>query len=128
MSLYCDETGRYIEYGEPLKAATRNNVKFFSALSKEAIDKIPIAERYSLPRDAIHPHNPNEGVDIYDASSGYNPGGNYSLSEFRLKEFCFSISQETAEKYLPNHLNHYEESSSIKKKDRYQILRESLNT
>ena len=116
MSLCCDETGRCIEYGEPLKAGTRNNVFFFSALSKEVINKIPQSKRCAYPRKS------NEGgIDIHEASSGYNPGGNYTLCDFTLKEFCFSITQETAEKYLPNHAKHYSLYAK-KKNDRYKIL------
>jgi hypothetical protein len=114
MSLCCDETRRCIEYGEPLKAGTRSDVNFFSALSKEVINKIPRSKQCAYPR------KDNDGVDIHEANSSLNPTGSYTLCDFSLKDFCFSITQETAEKYLPNHIKHYKKENP----DRYQILKE----
>ena len=102
MSLLCDETGRDIEYGDILMAGTRYDVNFYSALSQEVLGRIPKSEKRPTPCD------PSEGgVDIHEASSSRNLNGSYTISGFTLGEFRFSISKETAEKYLPKHARRY---------------------
>jgi hypothetical protein len=96
MSLICIEIGRDIEYGEILRAGTRQGAGSFSALSQEVIERIPESERRSTPCEPA-----DGGVDIHEASSGRNFNGSYTWSGFRHGKFLFSISQEAAEKYLP---------------------------
>lgn len=107
MSLFCDETWKDIEYGDILMAGTRDDVDFFSALSQEILCKIPYLEKRQQP---CGPED--EGVNIYYATSTENIIGtfttnNYSLVNFKLGDFVFSISKETAEKYLPKHYSRY---------------------
>lgn len=102
MSLICDEKGRDIEFGEPLMAGTRSNVKFYSAFCEEVLDQIPVSVRRAEP---CKPEN--GGVDIHEAVSTENFNGSYALRYFTLKKFCFSISQKVAEHYLPKHIKRY---------------------
>ncbi len=102
MSLICDETGKYIEYGDVLMAGARSDVDFFSALSQEVLKQIPDSEKLPKPRDPI-----NGGVNIHEATSLRNFNGSYTLCDFQLGKFLFSISQETAVKYLPRHIKRY---------------------
>ena len=93
MSLLCDETNQDIEYGDVLMAGTRGDVEFFSALSQEVLRRIPEPEKCSAPCQ------PGDcGVDIHDASSSKNLNGSYTISDFALGGFRFSVSKETAEK------------------------------
>ncbi len=102
MSLFCDETGRDIEYGDVLMAGTRSDVNFFCALSQTALGPIPESEKRPTPCE------PGDGgVDIHEAYSSQNFNGSYTVSDFRLEQFRFSISKETAEKYLPKHIRRY---------------------
>jgi hypothetical protein len=103
MALSCDEKDSWIHIRDGrLMAGTRSDVNFFKALCKEALDKIPESERMA------NPCNPkNGGVDIHDAHSTLNFDGYYLIDDFVLRDFCFSISQKTAEQYLPNHIKHY---------------------
>lgn len=102
MSLICAETGQGIEYGAVLMAGTRDDVEFFSALSQEVLERIPEAEMSSTPCE------PNKGgINIHEAMASRNLTGNYSTSDFRLGGFCFSISNEAAQKYLPKHATRY---------------------
>jgi len=102
MSLLCDETGRDIEYGDVLMAGTRGDVEFYSALSQEVLGRIPDSEKRATPCE------PGDGgVNIHEASSSRNFSGSYTISGFALGEFRFSISKETAEKYLPKHARRY---------------------
>ena len=103
MSLICDETGRYIDFGEPLMAGTRQDVNFYSALCQEVIERIPESERRNHSCE-----NGQGGVNIHKATSGKNFNGAYSLCGFTLGRFQFSISQEAAERYLPKHVRRYE--------------------
>lgn len=99
MSLVCDENGRYIEFGEQLMAGTRSDVKFYSALCKEVFDKIPESERRT------EPCKPGDGgVDIHEATSTKNLNGSYTVRNFTLGDFCFSITQDVVERCLPNHI------------------------
>ena len=102
MSLLCDETDRDIEYGQVLMAGTRGDVEFYSALSQEVLGHIPETEKRPTPCE------PGDGgVDIHEASSTQNMNGSYTISDFTLGKFLFSLSRETAEKYLPNHVRRY---------------------
>jgi len=102
MSLICDETKRYIKYGDVLRAGTRGDVEFYSALSQEVLGRIQDSEKRQTPCE------PGDGgVNIHEASSSRNFNGSYTLSDFTLREFLFSISKKTAEKYLPTHARRY---------------------
>lgn len=96
MSLYCHESEEYINFGEPLYAVTQKDINFFSALCQKIIDRIPIEDRKIEPCKSK-----NDGVDIHIASSTENMTGTYTLCDFALESFLFSISHETAKKYLP---------------------------
>ncbi len=102
MSLLCVETGRDIKYGDILMAGTHGDAKFYSALSQEVLRRIPDSQKRETrcqPGDG--------GVDIHRAGSSRNFNGSYTISDFALGEFRFSISKETAEKYLPKHARSY---------------------
>ncbi|GEM_PF-2944231 len=102
MSLICDETDRDIEYGDVLMAGTRDDVEFYAALSQEALGRIPESEKRPTPCE------PNEnGVNIHEAMSSRNFNGSYTVSDFELGEFRFSISKETAKRCLPKHIKRY---------------------
>ena len=112
MSLLCDERKRDIEYGQPLKAGTRSDAIFFSALGPEVIDRIPESVRRKKRC------NPKQGgVDIHEATSGLNMNGSYTLCDFSIGKFLFSLSQKEAEKYLPNHMKMYVKENLTKKKE-----------
>jgi hypothetical protein len=100
MSLYCDESKQNIGFGTPLFAGTREDVNFFSALCEEVINRIPKEERRVFKTD-------KEGVNIHRASSGRNFNEAYTLCDFSLGDFLFSISKKSAEKYLPAHFEKY---------------------
>ena len=102
MSLICDETGKDIEYGDVLMAGARRDISFFSALSQEVLKQIPDSKKLSTQRNPI-----KGGVDIHEATSSRNFNGSYTFCDFQLGKFLFSISQETAMKYLPNHIKRY---------------------
>jgi hypothetical protein len=101
VSLFCDETGRDIEFGDPLFAATRVDIEDFYALSEEALSRIPPQERLGGPVGAE-----KGGEDIHAAKSTRNFNGSYTVVGFELSIYLFSISQETAERYLPVHSKH----------------------
>ncbi|MDE2021806.1 MAG: hypothetical protein KGI71_02695 [Patescibacteria group bacterium] len=102
MSLTCDETGLEIRYGDVLMAGTRDDAEFYSALSRRALARIPDAEKRTAPC------KPGDGgVNIHEASSSRSFSGDYTIADFILGEFRFSLSKETAEKYLSNHLRRY---------------------
>lgn len=106
MSLLCDETGRYIEFGEQLMAGTRINAKFYAALCKEVIDRIPASWR------RVKPCKPGAGgVNIHEATSTRNFNGSYTLCDFAIGKFSFSVSQKVAKRFLPNHIKSYKTSS-----------------
>ena len=102
MSLVCDETGRHIEYGKVLMAGTRDDVHFYYALSQEVLERIPESEKRSTPCEFG-----DDGVNIHQASSSRNFNGSYTISDFALGGFRFSISKKTAKKYLPGHTRRY---------------------
>ena len=102
MSLICDGTGKYIDFGKPLYAGTRGDVAFYSALCQEALASIPESERRSEP---CGPED--DGVDIHEASSDKNFNDAYTLTGFTLGNFLFSISREALERYLPRHAKKY---------------------
>jgi len=97
MSLICVETGRGIVFGTPLWAGKRNGTDVFFALSQEAIDRIPAAERRLVPCA------PGEaGVDFHAGSSGRNFNGSYTWTQFRAAAFAFSISELAVRRFLPH--------------------------
>lgn len=100
MSLLCDETGMPIPFGDELFAALHPDGSHFFALSGVVVARIRESER--------HPNSATPGtgaIDIYDGLSVRNePMETYSLLDFRLGEFLFSISEETAQRVLPRHL------------------------
>ena len=96
MSLLCVETGYDIEFGDPLYAGTRPDIEVYTALSQAAINKIPLAVRRNNP---CAPGEP--GINIHLASSSRNFNGSYTVCSFHRDEFLFSVSEENAEKYLP---------------------------
>ena len=98
MSLFCVETNLDIEYGDALFSATRRDIVTHTAVSKPIIDRIPMSERCEFLREAG-----DYGVDIHIATSGRNFNGSYTLCDFELGKFLFSISKEAAEKYLPKY-------------------------
>jgi hypothetical protein len=103
VSIICDETDKSIAFDEPLMAGTREDVEFFSALSQEVLSKIPEDEKREEPCGSG-----DEGIDIHEASGLQNGIGNYlSTRGFELGKFCYSISKETAEQYLPKHYRRY---------------------
>lgn len=96
MSLTDLETGLDIIYGEPLFVGARGDIKCMSALSQSTVDRITLEERIPKPSEGRF------GIDIHQASAGRNFNGSYSwLVDFKQGPFLFSVSQETAEKYLP---------------------------
>lgn len=103
MSLICDESGRFIMYGDPLRVGTRSDDDFFYALSSEVLDRIPESERRA------EPCVPEEGgVDIHNAISDRNFTGAYTVTVgFKKLKFLFSISQAALERYLPKHAKRY---------------------
>lgn len=103
MSLVCDETGRESDFGVPFFAGTRDDVPFFSALHPEVVTRIPPSQRRPTPCQTG-----DSGVDIHESSAAESLHGTYSSVGFELGTFLFSISHETAKKYLPKHLKRYE--------------------
>jgi hypothetical protein len=96
MSLLCVETGKDIVFGTPLWAGKQGASDVYFALSQEAIDCIPAAERRSRPCA-----RGESGVDIHAGVSGRNFNGSYTWTEFRAAGFRFSVSETAARKYLP---------------------------
>lgn len=117
MSLICDETGRDIEFGEPLHCGGRCDATIFSALCKDVIDPIPARLRRKKPCKSG-----KGGVDIHSASSTENFNGSYTFCDFRHGGFLFSISPATAKRYLPKHYVHLNENIEVVfgVKSRYQ--------
>jgi len=102
MSLLCAETGKDIEFGEVLMAGTRCDAEFYSALSQEVLKLIPEPAKSSIPC-----RHGDGGVDIHEASSERNFNGSYTIGDFRLGSFLFSIPKEVAERYLPRYVEQY---------------------
>ncbi len=103
MFLTCDETNHSLEETWPLWAGTRSDVPTHSALSHNVIQKIPEDQRRSTP---CQPSVGDDGVDIHEAESTTHRGF-YHMTGFKLGRFAFSISGETARKYLPRHYSRY---------------------
>ncbi|KPJ85854.1 hypothetical protein AMJ57_01595 [Parcubacteria bacterium SG8_24] len=99
MSLICSETRKDILFGRPLWAAKPSGGVVGYALSGEVIDRIPLAERQARPGD-------DTALDIHQASSGRNFNGSYTWSGFRVGGLAFSVSRETAARYLPTLMAH----------------------
>src|SRR5258708_6117378 len=100
MSLMCDETGEMIMYGTPLYMSTRQGAETYSALCGDVVNRIPKKERRSNPCNTT---NGDKGLDIHRGDAGPNFTGSYAWTSMEIKEFLFSIPEETARKYLPNH-------------------------
>lgn len=96
MSLLCIETGRDIEYGDALYAATCVDSQVYSALCGACVRAIPDARKRHVPA------GPDDGFDIHRATSSRNFTGSYTLCDFTLGEFLFSINRQTAGQYLPH--------------------------
>lgn len=100
MSVLCLETNKSIRHGSILLGATRRDIDTFYALSDEAISGIPHSERRYRPCTNFSGAN-SGGLDIHGATSTKGVDGNYTLMHMRIGRFLFSISKESAEKYLP---------------------------
>lgn len=109
MSLVCIETGKDIEFGRPLMAASIHGLDFFSAVSKEVIDRIPLKCRFIEPVA--------DGVCIHVATSGENFNGSYTWSGFTLGEFLFSIGAPAADMYLPKFAQQTKQFRHVKPTD-----------
>jgi hypothetical protein len=96
MSLICGERRRDIEFGDPLMAGTRKGLTFYTALSQEALSRIPRHRRLRVPRKAE-----GGGADIHYATSTRNFNGSYTLCDFTLGAFCYAISEDTLKRFLP---------------------------
>lgn len=106
MSLVCDETGKDIEFGDPLFVGSRWDADFYAALSWEVLKNIPSDDRRTEPCDIN-----SDGVDIYVATSKRNFNGSYTVTTgFKKLDFVYSISRTVAEKYLPNHIKRYHQA------------------
>lgn len=103
MALFCAETRKDISSSEPLMAAARADMPTFSALSQEVLSRIPEGEKRPL---RCSPSTGDDGVDIHAATSE-DDRGRYTLDAFRPTKFLYSISGETARRYLPNHYHYY---------------------
>lgn len=100
MSLICIEVGRDIEFGEPLHAGTRCDVNFFSALAPKVIARVAEHERRLEPCATGR-----GGVDIHEATSSKNFNGSYTITDFKLGRFLFSVDQAVAERCFPSLLS-----------------------
>jgi hypothetical protein len=98
MTQACAETGQAIEPGQIFRAATQPGLRHVAILGQEALEQIPeIAQQ-------ADPCQPDDGgIDIHLA----NYSGGYTTSCIRTRPqltrgaFLFSVSQESAAKYLP---------------------------
>jgi hypothetical protein len=97
MALICAEREEMIWKGEGLFAAVHPLGEGY-ALSGLAVRDIPEGERCPRPREGLV-----DGLDIHAGSSTVSTG-TYSMSDFRKGKFLFSISEETAQRYLPKTL------------------------
>lgn len=102
ISLSCAERQRDIYLGEPLMATKRCDIDFFSVICGEVVSLIPRAERRKKKCKMGE-----GGIDIYEAAYIKKHNGVYAQKDFSVGKFSFSISQETAEKYLPRHIRQY---------------------
>lgn len=101
MSLASDQTGREIPFGEGFFVSKRDGLEVIAALAHPDIDPIPEEERRQC-----HCSRDEPGLDIYQGVSekSRNPiHPNYQAVGWRAGEFLFSISHETAMRYLPRH-------------------------
>lgn len=67
------------------------------AVGQDPVDKIPQSERWLQPCDTNE-----EGYNISEGLSTKGFSGNWQMSTFQRGDFLFSITRETAQKYLPN--------------------------
>lgn len=100
--LPCAERQRDIYLVEPLIATKRCDVDSVYAICREVVDLIPKLERRRKKCKMGE-----GGIDIYEATYTKKHNGYYSQRDFSVGDFTFSISQETAEKYLPRHIRQY---------------------
>jgi len=77
-------------------AVTRHDAAWFSAVSREILDRIPERLRLSRPRKGRE-----AGADVHEASSTRNFNEAYTLCDFRIGPFRFSVSGTTFRKFLP---------------------------
>ena len=97
MGLHCAEHGHSFQLTDTLWAATREDLADMAALCELAIDGIPASERRTKPCTAGE-----RGIDIHRAYSRPNGTSFLTITSFTIDDFFFSISQEIAERYLPN--------------------------
>jgi len=98
MSLICHETRKDIEFGDPLMVAFSRDRKAFTALSQEVLSKIPQHLKSDVPGQ----------VDIHVAVSKRNFNGSYTVTTgFKAGDFLYSISEETARRFLPRYADDY---------------------
>lgn len=97
MSLLCTETQTYIMFGSPLYVGLLKEGRYSCAISQEALDRIPESEQRPEPCATA-----TDGLDIYRAkSNGPTSRGAYEWTSMRRTEFLFSVSAETAKRYVP---------------------------
>jgi hypothetical protein len=97
MSLLCAETGGLIEFGTELWAVTRGDMIYFQALSAPVLECVLDSEKRPEPCQLGE-----GGVDIHVGTSTRNFTGSYSWLNFAKGKFLYSLSQESAEEYLPH--------------------------
>ncbi len=103
MSLSCDETGKTIMGGDTFYAGTRDDVRWYKALSASVIDSIPTSKRSSTPRK-----KGELGADIHKASGeGGGFTGAVQNGAWSLDEFLFSIDTDTVNEFLPRSYRAY---------------------
>jgi len=103
MNLKCAESGKIIYFvDDDLVAATRGDVNFYAPICRAVLNRIPGTERR---KERCEPHE--GGVDIYDHRSFTKSEWPIKLNGTMFPYFRFSLSQEAAELYLPNHINQY---------------------
>ena len=126
MSLLCDETGTDIVYGTELYMSTRNNSAdgMFTALSSEVVSVIPIEERRASPCNYAEGDG---GLDIHSGSAGRNSTGSYAWSSMEIGDFLFSISSETALKFLPHNYAHHYRGEQLPRKTELVMTDEFVN-
>ena len=98
MSLLCSEKGEDIIFGTVLYALTRGDLAVYDAVCAEVIEAIPeSAKIFELS---------GGGADVHAATSSRNFNDSYTIMDFRLGDFLFSVTHEDAERYLPQFAEH----------------------
>ena len=101
MTLVCDEHGLAITSTESLFVSYRQGFDICAALAPHDIDPIPESERLNRRRSPDEP-----GLDIYEGTDQLGKpvlGVKSFLGYWAPGKFLFSISGETAVRYLPRH-------------------------